>query len=110
MAFHYSQGKIHIDFISQGKEADTAWSIFIPDVSLAGVERINDSICTYMWAILGSQAQTRSNIPGIGTAFNSKKQFLTNIEDAINSPVDLGAAIDNIKMSCSTQEEISFLA
>ena len=41
----------------------------------AGVERINDSICTYCWAILGSQSQIRTDILGSGTAFDAQKQF-----------------------------------
>ena len=55
----------------------------------AGVERINNSIQTYCWAILGSQSQTRTVILGTGTAFDAQKQFLTLIEDAINKPIDL---------------------
>ena len=77
---------LHIDYIAQESEAKNAWSTFILDDSngftRAGVERINDSIRTYCWAILGSQSQTRT-----GTAFDAHKQFLANIEDAVNSPV-----------------------
>ena len=88
---------IHIDYIAQGDEANSAWTTFILDNSKgftrAGVERINDSIRTYCWAILGSQSQTRTDILGTGTAFDAQKQFLANIEDAINSPVDLPSQI-----------------
>ena len=42
----------------------------------AGVERINDSIRKYCWAILGSQSQTRTDILGSGTAFDQKNSFL----------------------------------
>ena len=84
---------MQIDYIAQGTEANSAWTTFILDDSngftRAGVERINDSIRTYCWAILGSQSQTRTGILGTGTAFDAQKQFLANIEDAINSPVDL---------------------
>ena len=84
---------IHIYYIAQSTEATTAWTTFILDDSKgftrAGVECINDSIQTYCWAILGSQSQTRTDILGTGTAFDAQKQFLANIEDAINSPVDL---------------------
>ena len=59
----------------------------------AGVERLNDSIRTYVWAILGAQAQTRSNILKTGTGFDAQKQFLANIEDAIASPVDIPSSI-----------------
>ena len=89
--------KIHIDYISQGSEVSKAWSTFVIDnakgFSRAGVERINDSIRTYCWAILGSQSQTRTDILGSGTAFDAQKQFLANVKDAINSPVDLPSQI-----------------
>ena len=92
-----SSTKLHIDYIAQGPEAKTAWSTFILDESngftKAGVERINDSIRTYCWAILGSQSQTRTEILGTGTAFDAQKQFLANVEDAIHSPVDLPSQI-----------------
>ena len=90
--------KEHIDYISQGQEADEAWSTFILDNSKGftqpGVERLNDSIRTYVWAVLSAQAQTRAGIIGVGTSFDAQKQFLANVEDAISSPVDLPAAID----------------
>ena len=60
----------------------------------AGVSRINDSIRTYVWAILGSQSQARSSILGSGKAFDAQKQFIANVEDAINSEVDLPSSID----------------
>ena len=99
MSFTDYSGKsgMHIDYIAQGKEANDAWSTFILDESdgftKAGVERINDSIRTYCWAILGSQSQTRTDILGSGTAFDAQKQFLANIEDVISSPVDLPSQI-----------------
>ena len=37
----------------------------------AGAERLNDSIRTYVWAILGAQAQTRSNFLKTGTGFDA---------------------------------------
>ena len=60
----------------------------------AGVSRINDSVRTLVWAILGAQAQARSSILGVGRAFDAQKQFLANVEDAINSTVDLPDSID----------------
>ena len=77
-------------------QSDTT-ATFILDKSDAftqtGVERLNDSIRTYVWAILGAQAQTRSNILKAGTGFDAQKQFLANVEDAIASPVDIPASI-----------------
>ena len=81
---------LHVDFIKQDNPgADSAWRTFILDKSKgfthSGVERLNDSIRTYVWAILGAQAQTRTGILGSGTAFDVQKQFLANVEDAISS-------------------------
>ena len=50
----YNKGKLHIDYISQ--QHRNAWSTFILDKSNGftrpGLERINESIRTYCWAIL----------------------------------------------------------
>ena len=90
----YNKGKLHIDYISQQHRA---WSTFILDKSNGftrpGVERINESICTYCWAMLGSQSQIKSDILEVGSAFDAQKQFLANNEDAIQSPVDLPCQI-----------------
>ena len=59
----------------------------------AGVERLNDSLRMYVWAILGAQAQMRSNILKAGTGFDAQKQFMANIEDAIVSPVNIPSSI-----------------
>ena len=50
-------------------------------------------LLAYVWAILGAQAQTRSNILKAGTGFDAQKQFLANVEDAIASPVDIPSSI-----------------
>ena len=78
----------HVDFIKQdAPHAEETWSTFILDKSQgftrSGIERLNDSIRTYMWVILGVQAQTRTCILGQGMAFDVQKQFLVNVEDAI---------------------------
>ena len=74
-----------------------AWTTFVFDKSegftQAGVEVLNDSISTYVWAIFGALAQTRSNILKTGTGFDAQKQFLANIEDVIASPVDIPSSI-----------------
>ena len=69
---------IHVDFITQDfPDADHAWTTFVLDKSEGfaqpGVERINDSIRTYVWAILGAQAQARTSILGTGTTFDAQK-------------------------------------
>ena len=84
------------DAIRHGTDISGAWTTFVLDKSegftQAGVERLNDTIRTYVWAILEAQAQTRSNILKTGTGSDAQKQFLANIEDAIASPVDIPVA------------------
>ena len=79
------------------RDISEAWTTFVLNKSegftQAGVERLNDSIRTYVWAILGAQAQTRSNILKTGTGLDAQKQFLADIEDAIASPVDIPSSI-----------------
>ena len=85
------------DAMRHNRDISGAWTTFVLDKSegftQAGVERLNDSIRTYVWAILGAQAQTRSNILKTGKGFDAQKQFLANIEDTIPSPVDIPSSI-----------------
>ena len=96
---HYSDCPFFhpMDAIRHNRDISRAWTLFILDKSegftKAGVERLNDSIRTFVWAILGAQAQTRSNILKTGTGFDAQKQFLANVEDAIASPVDIPSSI-----------------
>ena len=100
MSFVYSERTtndiINISYIKQDTP-EASWTSFILNksegITRAGVERINDSIRTHVWAILSAQAQTRTSILGVGMAFDAQKQFLANVEDAISAPVDLPSAI-----------------
>ena len=50
----------------------------------AGIERINDSIKTYIYCLYGAQVQTRtSKIGQSSTTLDAQKQFIKNFEDAI---------------------------
>ena len=86
---------LHIDYIAQS--FPKAWTTFILDKSdgftRPGVERINDSIWTYCWAILDPQSQIKSDILGIGSAFDAQKQFLANVEDGVQKSIDLPSQI-----------------
>ena len=66
------------DVIRHNLDISGAWSTFVLDKSesftLAGVERLNDSIRSYVLAILAAQAQTRSNILKTGTKFDANKK------------------------------------
>ena len=81
------------------------WTTFVLDKSegftQAGVERLNDSIRTYVLAILGAQAQTQSNILKIGTGFDAQKQFLADIEDGLPRPLTSPVASLGIRKHCN---------
>ena len=51
---------MHIDYIALDARVSNAWAPFILDNSngftKAEVERINESLITYCWTILGSQS------------------------------------------------------
>ena len=65
---HMAQGPFFHpkDVMRHNRDISGAWTTFVLDKSedftQAGVKRLNDSIRRYVWAILGAQAQTRSNI------------------------------------------------
>ena len=89
------------DLTTEGNQFDAIGS-FVLDKSngftQSGVSRINDSIRAYVWAILGAQTQARSSILGIGKAFDAQKQFFANVEDVINSEVDLPSSIERYQL------------
>lgn len=55
----------------------------------AGEARLNESIRTYVWAILGAQDQTRTSILGTGQAFDAQKHFIVLVERAIDGADDI---------------------
>ena len=85
------------DAMRHNRDISGAWVTFVLDklegFTQAGVESLNDLIRTYVLAILGAQAQTRSNILKTGTGFDALNQFLVDIEGAIASPVDIPSSI-----------------
>ena len=77
----------------------------------AGISRINDSIRVYVWAVLGAQAQVRSSILGKGQAFDAQKQFLANVEDAINSAVDIPSSVERYQSTLQyAKSKVDFIA
>ena len=96
---HVAQGPFFYpkDTMRHNRDISEAWTTFVLDKSegftQAGVERLDDSIRTYVWAILGAQAKTRSNILKAQTGFDAQKQFVANIEETIASPVDIPSSI-----------------
>jgi len=74
-------------YLKQSSDANDGFVGFMLDHTMGfthtGVERLNESIRTYVWAILGAQDQERTPILGPGTAFTAQKTFLANISAAI---------------------------
>ena len=60
-----------------------------------GIRYLNDSIRTYSWLILGSQAQTRTTIIGLGKELDAQHQYLKNLEAAIAREEDLSKSISD---------------
>ena len=93
--------QLSTDPSTEGNQFDAIGS-FVPDKSSgftqSGVSRINDSIRAYVWAVVGAQTQARSSILGAGKAFDAQKQFLANVEDVINSEVDLPSSIERYQL------------
>ena len=87
----------HFNFIAQS--IDDGWTRFMLEKSdgftRAGIERINDSIRTYIYCLLGAQVQSRTSIIGqIGTSPDSQKQFIKNFEDAIFANLSIPDSIE----------------
>ena len=75
----------------QNTEARNQYEYFLCPVShgltSAGLSRINQSIESFCYAILGSQVDVRSSIAGSqGSAIETQRQFLSKVEDAIRNP------------------------
>ena len=75
----------------ENTEARNQYEYFLCPVShgltSAGLSRINQSIESFFYAILGSQVDVRSSISGSqGSAIETQRQFLSMVEDAIRNP------------------------
>ena len=96
---HAAQGPFFYlkDAMRHNRDISGAWRTFILNKSegftKTGIERINESIRMFVWALLGAQSQTRVEILKIGTGFDAQKQFLANVQDAMNGPIDLPTQI-----------------
>ena len=112
-----TQGLItHVDYIEQENDVvSRAWRLFMLNKSdgltRPGVERLDDSIQTYVWSVLTAQVQIRKSILGTGADFRAQTQFKTNVETSITSPVDLEAAIiryEDVVQNASSELNFSF--
>ena len=75
----------------ENTEARNQYEYFLCPVShgltSAGLSRINQSIESFCYAILGSQVDVRSSISGSqGSSIETQRQFLSMVEDATRNP------------------------
>ena len=94
---HVAQGPFFHpkDAMCRNRDISGAWATFFLDKSegftQVGVERLNDSFRTYVWAIQGEKSQRRSNILKTGTGSDAKNNFWqiskTRLPRSLTSPV-----------------------
>ena len=87
----------------QNTEARNQYEYFLCPVlhglTSAGLSRINQSIESFCYAILGSQVDVRSSISGSqGSAIETQRQFLSMVEDAIRNP-DISKSVQRFQLA-----------
>ena len=87
----------------ENTEARNQYEYFLCPVShgltSAGLSRINQSIESFCFAILGSQVNVRSSIAGShGSSIETQREFLSLVEDAIRNP-DLGKSVQRFQLA-----------
>ena len=87
----------------QNTEARNQYEYFLCPVShgltSAGLSRINQSIESFCYAIMGSQVDVRSSISGSqGSAIETQRQFLSMVEDAIRNP-DISKSVQRFQLA-----------
>ena len=87
----------------ENTEARNQYEYFLCPVShgltSAGLSRINQSIESFCYAILGSQVDVRSSISGSqGSAIETQRQFLSMVEDAIQNP-DISKSVQRFQLA-----------
>ena len=87
----------------QNTEARNQYEYFLCPVShgltSAGLSRINQSIESFCFAILGAQVNVRSSIASSqGSSIETQREFLSLVEDAIRNP-DLGKSVQRFQLA-----------
>ena len=89
--------------ISKTQKRRNQYEYFLCPVShgltSAGLSRINQSIESFCYAILGSQVDVRSSISGSqGSAIETQRQFLSMVENAIRNP-DISKSVQRFQLA-----------
>ena len=111
---HRAQGPFFhpMDAIRHNRDISRAWTTFILDKSngftQAGVERLNDSIMTFVWSMLGSQVQARINILKARTGLDAQKQFMANAKTRLPRPSTSLAVSPAIRKCFNTRPVLGY--
>ena len=93
------------DAMRHYRDIPGAWTTFVLDKSegftQAGVERHNDSIRTYVWAILGAQAQTRRIFSRPGRDLTPRNNFWQMSKTRLPRPFISPVASLGIRKHCN---------
>ena len=87
----------------ENTEARNQYEYFLCPVShgltSAGLSRINQSIESFCYAILGSQVNVHSSIAGSqGSSIETQREFLSLVEDAIRNP-DISKSVQRFQLA-----------
>ena len=87
----------------ENTEARNQYEYFLCPVShgltSAGLSRINQSIESFCFAILGSQVNVRSSIAGSqGSSIETQREFLSLVEDAMRNP-DISKSVQRFQLA-----------
>ena len=87
----------------ENTEARNQYEYFLCPVShgltSAGLSRINQSIESFCFAILGAQVNVRSSIDGSqGSSIETQREFLSLVEDAIRNP-DISKSVQRFQLA-----------
>ena len=87
----------------ENTEARNQYEYFICPIShgltSAGLSRINQSIESFCYSILGSQVNVRSSITGSqGSSIETQREFLSLVEDAIRNP-DISKSVQRFQLA-----------
>ena len=86
--------KLHMTQLDKIVQTDSGWTAFLLQKSRGftkpGIVRLNDSLRTYIYCILGAQAQTRAPIISTaGTSLDAQAKFRVLLGDSINQEQSL---------------------
>ena len=90
-------------FICNDDGTENQFDFFVPDeaqgLTQAGLSRLNQSIESFVYCVLGSQVNVRSSILGdSGRAKEAQSEFLVLMEDAIRQP-DLSKSVQRYQFA-----------